>query len=245
MGGSFFAYVMQPADEPSYCQKYEKGDYANDNSKQADGWWRRAICDPVSAFTLLVAVFTAVLSGSTIMLWLAGERQIGILKKSVAAAERSADVAKEAADASLEANKLNREMFIAENRPWIDVRNIRIDGPLMFDDWGAQVDIAFDVENVGKLPAINMAVAANLAIAGPKLLGPESKAATACAGAHVPSFPKSNRFRSLCWASPNDQKNCSCCGNRSCCRTKTPPGQCRFLHRGRDHLQVFSEGRTI
>ena len=100
--------------------------------------------------TLVIAGFTGTLwkatSGlkeSTDKLWAAGEKQIA--------------AAQTAANAAVAANNLNREMFVAENRPWISLdRNPEITGDLVFADDDAILDAIFTLKNTGKTPARNV-----------------------------------------------------------------------------------------
>ena len=59
------------------------------------------------------------------------------------------EAATEAAKASVEANRLNREGFIADQRPWLSVEVV-VTGPLKPDPYGMRVGIEFTLKNFGK-----------------------------------------------------------------------------------------------
>jgi hypothetical protein len=82
--------------------------------------------------TIIIAVFTWKLSGATDRLRIGADNQ----------------------------SEVTRQMFLAENRPWISVKPV-IASPLIFEaDGNARVEIQFLVTNVGKGPAIGVGVEA-------------------------------------------------------------------------------------
>ena len=76
-------------------------------------------------------------------------------EKAAAAAVKSIDIAKASADASVEANKISQQTYIADQRPWIAV-TISPSGPAAINQIG--INFAYDirVENTGKFAAFNV-----------------------------------------------------------------------------------------
>jgi hypothetical protein len=140
--------------EKAECQ--EQAQKSGHKTEECKTLWERTTSDPVAFFTLWIAIFTAVLGGSTIALWLAGERQIELIREnsvrqaeqmqaSIAAAKSSVDQAKRAADVA------ERAMVLTD-RPWIDI-NLEIAGPLKFGPELIEIRIKGTFTNVGKSPA--------------------------------------------------------------------------------------------
>jgi hypothetical protein len=109
-------------------------------------------------FTGAVALFTLFLVGATVMLYLAGEKQLRLasetgkrqsdeMQKSIAAAIRSATVAESA--------------LIATDRAWISIA-AEINGPLTFDEEVVSLNVEFTMTNVGKSPATHVELFAEL-----------------------------------------------------------------------------------
>ena len=80
--------------------------------------------------SLAIAIFTGTLWFSTDKLWRAGEKQIGI---------------------AIDGNKLTKEIFTAEHRPWISVDAELIQ--LRFDKGHAIIELKFRLKNFGNSPA--------------------------------------------------------------------------------------------
>jgi hypothetical protein len=108
--------------------------------------------------TIAIAWFTLTLRRSTDRLWDAGneqrlsaegiaKRQSDDMKQSIAVANRSATVAENA--------------LIATDRAWISVK-AKITGPLVFEGDQIQIDLGFNIVNVGKSPATHVRLWAEL-----------------------------------------------------------------------------------
>jgi hypothetical protein len=78
-------------------------------------WW-------VAGFTAALFIATTGLWIFTALLWLSTRRAVSEGQKAISAAQASADAANAQAGAAVEANKINREVLIAIDRPWIAVR---------------------------------------------------------------------------------------------------------------------------
>jgi hypothetical protein len=112
--------------------------------------------------TAELAYFTAGLFAATIALFNAtaglaffGWRQSKDMKASIVVAKVAADAAKESADVA-------KDTLVATNRPWISV-GISIGSDLTYDGQGdARVIINFVLKNVGKSPAANVQIDAEI-----------------------------------------------------------------------------------
>ncbi|MXS78415.1 hypothetical protein ABF87_10680 [Nitrosomonas sp. JL21] len=109
----------------------------------------------LALFTFLLFFFTAALWWVTYRLSVAskeaGARQAEEMEKSLA-------IAKEAAQAAISGNELNKKIFISSQRPWVTVQEIIPRSPLNFNEHG----LAFTMiaRNVGHSPAINVNICA-------------------------------------------------------------------------------------
>jgi hypothetical protein len=131
----------------------EPRDNVNHQAVQADYYACR-----LAVYTRQLALFTALLAGATTILIAVGVYQASHLKKSVDVAASAAEEAKDAikaikssAVAAEEANKINRELLITSQRPWVSIEPApEITTSLVFDEIGATVTIKFTVKNVGR-----------------------------------------------------------------------------------------------
>jgi hypothetical protein len=94
----------------------------------------------LTIFSGALALYTYRLRKSADKLWSAGERQIAVALDAAKAAQRSADVAKDTLNAT--------------QRPWIQIKDIKIVGPMEFIDEQARINLEFTLKNVGKSPAL-------------------------------------------------------------------------------------------
>ncbi len=99
LGGSFVWGVLYvPPQE--YAAQNRQHEIASDHTGHKDGFWEKTTDDPVAYFTLCLVGFTAVLAVSTIGLWVvtwrASVAQARDMKASIAAAESSAEIARDA-----------------------------------------------------------------------------------------------------------------------------------------------------
>jgi hypothetical protein len=81
-------------------------------------------------------------------------------KAAIEATQASAEAARVHAEAAEEANRINREVLISNQRAWVRVVDARIGGgqPLRFDENGASISLALAIENVGNAPALHISV---------------------------------------------------------------------------------------
>jgi|SRR5579872_5760571 len=109
----------------------------------------------IADYTLALAVFTAFLvliSGIQIAYLIRAE---GIAAKTAQAAKNAADAATASANAAVEANQLSREAFVIGQRPWVKV-DIEVGGPFFYNVNGANFTIRFRLKNIGKSPATHV-----------------------------------------------------------------------------------------
>jgi hypothetical protein len=85
-------------------------------------------------FTFLLVAFNFGLWWTTWGLWEAAKEQSSDMKASLVETKRSADAAKDAADAAKAQNKITRDIFVADQRPWISLRSIEPIGDFVFFD---------------------------------------------------------------------------------------------------------------
>jgi hypothetical protein len=104
-----FFYSSPPSPTEAPQQQHAEKNEPKQNGREADNSiWKKARSDPVAFFTLWLVVFTAVLSG-------VGVIQLRLLTRAETVAEKSANAAKESADAardavSLSANTAERQL---------------------------------------------------------------------------------------------------------------------------------------
>jgi hypothetical protein len=121
---------LQPSPLPSQGQS--TGEHGTEQNKGGirESWGQRAVNDPTAFFTLWVAIFTAVLSVST----------IGLLR----ATRRSTDIAERAL------TELERPYLFVLDYNWLLTKKAKADG--------FKCGLVYSVANGGKLPAFIKAV---------------------------------------------------------------------------------------
>jgi hypothetical protein len=75
-------------------------------------------------------------------------------RRTADAAVRSVDIARQSTEAAAEANRINRQAYIDDQRPWI-VFDARMDGPITYGINGCTFSFEFTVRNVGRTPAMH------------------------------------------------------------------------------------------
>lgn len=110
--------------------------------------------------TIVIAIFTWRLYVATDKLWRAGEAQLGIFKES--SLRQSADMvasteaARIAAVAAAEGNDLTRDIFIAENRPWLALGKFTIVQGIKITDSEVVLEVEIGLKNYGVAPATDI-----------------------------------------------------------------------------------------
>lgn len=134
-------------DQQQTAKRNSKDGGERANDKPSEDLWHRTLTDPIALYTLLLAIFTAVLSGVAVA-------QIFLLLRGDKTARIAALAAKEAADTG-------NKNFVAEHRPWLNVQ-IGFISPLTFDGDGARLTIEYAIENLGRTPALDIHVSAKM-----------------------------------------------------------------------------------
>jgi hypothetical protein len=128
----------------------ESAAVAGGREEEEETLWQWAMKDSTSAFTLGLVMIAAV---QAVMFFV----QLKYMNKGLVEAADAADAAKNAANAAVQSNNISRELFVAENRPWIsvDVSPMQ-NGTLVIDPFGSiSLEILLTYCNHGKSPAIN------------------------------------------------------------------------------------------
>jgi len=81
--------------------------------------------------------------------------QLSYMRDGMKDATAAAMAATRGAEAAIEANKLNREIFVASQRPWLDA-DVALASGFTSDGANGAVDIQVNVRNVGSVPALNI-----------------------------------------------------------------------------------------
>jgi hypothetical protein len=125
---AWFLFVG-PADHSPY--------YATECKSNCDiPWW--------ASPEFWTAAFTAVLTGSTILLWLETKRLAEGADAQAEDTRQSLSIARQAADAA-----------VAAQRPWLNL-SIEVLSPITFDENGPNVPLGFHIHNLGNTPATNV-----------------------------------------------------------------------------------------
>src|ERR1700730_12646288 len=99
LGGSFVWGVLYVPPQ-QHAANNQQAEGASAQKEYKHGFWEKASDDPVAYFTLWLVGFTGVLAVSTIGLWIvtwrASASQARDMKASIAASEKSADIARDA-----------------------------------------------------------------------------------------------------------------------------------------------------
>jgi hypothetical protein len=77
-------------------------------------------------------------------------------RAATTAATQAADAAVKASDASIEANALQRDMFITENRPWLCLESISVAAPLVWEGGHARMKFKLCLQNFGRSVATDV-----------------------------------------------------------------------------------------
>lgn len=78
-------------------------------------------------------------------------------RRTADAAIAAVEEGQRTADAAIEANRINRDMFIRDQRAWLSISNFKIIDDLVWNDGSvATTKIRHDVKNVRRSPALNV-----------------------------------------------------------------------------------------
>jgi hypothetical protein len=144
LGGSFVWSSLQSLPPP-YDITYKEP--AEDKTKTEPNKVTptKEVEDRLATYTLWLAIFTAVLAGSTIGLWIV--TFLGSRKQS---RDMEAVVA-----AALAANEISQQTLVSDRRAWVAVSDPKIHQDVFFGIFGAMFDVSVKITNFGKTPAIS------------------------------------------------------------------------------------------
>ncbi len=71
---------------------------------------------------------------------------------------KGVEASRQAADAAIEANKINQASIVLDHRAWVKIEEIRVAGPLSWSERGLEIKIKYSLRNVGRSPAKNIAL---------------------------------------------------------------------------------------
>ena len=127
------------------------------------------------------AIVTTVFTG---LLWSTTEKQIELTRTA-------ADAAKASAEAAIQGNALNRQLFIGDQRPWVSLE-VRLASDLVFSaDDGWHIEISYFARNLGKTPAVGPDLHAGFVpFVIPRMVSPT--------GQHDPGTDVSVELKTLC-----------------------------------------------
>jgi hypothetical protein len=139
----------QAAYAPTDAEKqkcYDAAERTGHKTEECKTLWERTTSDPVAFFTFWLVVSTIGLGISTVMLWLAGEKQFRHARRT--SIIQSRDMRESIAAANRSAAAAERALTDLE-RPWIFV--FGISRPIQD---GTDFRVDYKVANFGKIPAI-------------------------------------------------------------------------------------------
>jgi hypothetical protein len=109
----------QAAYAPTDAEKqkcYEATEQSGHKAEECKTLWERTTSDPVAFFTLWLVIFTGGLTVSTVLLWLAGERQFRHGRRSSAAQSRDMQGSIKAAESAAKAAQTSADSAVAVER---------------------------------------------------------------------------------------------------------------------------------
>jgi hypothetical protein len=103
----------------------------------------------IADYTKIVGIFTGLLVIATIFLFISGERNVDVARRTAKAAKESADVA--------------RDTLIAAQRPWVKVDGLPlITSDLVFVNGEGSIDLVFTISNRGSAPGLRVRIDAKI-----------------------------------------------------------------------------------
>ncbi len=145
----------QPETRPAVtAQKSRPYGPDNSNTESRSKDWAKIFLDHlpdwfVALFTAVLSLFTGLLWWSTDKLWKAGERQMALIGKN--AEMQSADM-RRSIEAAEHANQISRDSLISSQRPWLTLI-VLIQSDFKSDKNTGSLGLEVTVENVGNGPA--------------------------------------------------------------------------------------------
>jgi hypothetical protein len=150
--------IIKEAPAPKAQKEPAENTKEADSKSSTDWWmvWLTGILAFVASLQLIVFGLQARRLRQTIeTMKKIGADQSRDMQASIAIAKESAEAAKLSADTAIDSNKLTRDLFYAEQRPWL-ILEITGWSPLIWEDKGARFSIDVTITNAGKSPATNV-----------------------------------------------------------------------------------------
>ena len=145
--------VPRPNDHPPVFQTGQQLKSATSEHQKDETWWQWTQADPVATYTLGLCLIALVQAG--LFVW-----QLGYMREGLADAAAGAQAAEEAAKAATDLNKITRDAYVADQRPWVSV-DLKPEpgGRLIVEqDGNITADITISYRNHGRTPAINVLI---------------------------------------------------------------------------------------
>lgn len=142
-----------PAPPAAVQEAVQDEDDADGRNARTDKAEQREQADLIAQQTMAEAAFKMLqLTKAQIVLGTVGAV---LLLAALFYAARQTKAATQAANAALEANKLSRDIFVAEQRAWLPIRqqDLKISAPLEWERDGARLNVQVNVRNIGRSPA--------------------------------------------------------------------------------------------
>lgn len=109
-----------------------------------------------------LVVWTIVLAGATITLALVAAGQLGMFWRQLRFMRIAIEDGTKMANAAIDSNKLDREVFIADQRPWVSVELTEKNGPLEREESNLHTSFKYRLKNTGKTPAVGTSVSVTM-----------------------------------------------------------------------------------
>lgn len=168
--GMLFAWDGRYSGQPTRSNHSGEPEKPTSNKSDPKPFWENATTDPVAAFTLGL-VFVGLFQAGLFFV------QLRFMRKGMDDATAAANAASNSASAAIEANKINRDNFLADHRPWLGPSGApNFVAPLSPVKGGYTTGVEINILNAGRSPAFKVHVVAELYLMDPKggtLLVPE------------------------------------------------------------------------
>lgn len=149
--GLMVLYSSQPSYAPEQQQSSENYDPSQEKREQSKSFWERTTQDPVAFFTLWLAIFTMVLSAVAVIQIKFLIRAEGITTKTAQAAKDSAEAAKEAVTLSDKTAGRQLRAYVSADKGVITIE-------------GTKIECFFSLKNSGQTPAYKLSTKPKIVI---------------------------------------------------------------------------------
>jgi len=148
----FLVWAVPEFRDPTYYNRHDAAEQANkENTRHQENtnepsWWywtTRLVSAEDTLAQWLMAFFTVIATGVSLA--------------AVIFVRESLDLSRKATEAAVSANKQAHDLFVAENRPWIEIKSARIEE---FEDEDGRADscLVVTIRNVGVGHALHVEI---------------------------------------------------------------------------------------